>query len=182
MAQILYSSSTTKFSNVQLHVLNVILVVWSELYFHLKYCCAFKFKVYIKPDRIWDTLLTSKMGVFATIGFCKVIFCRFILYTQCLFCVSLLLVLFRSRWFHLQASEMILFGTIATANVAFYWAMLLQAQLLPTSFLFFVSLSCWVYLVSGDFTFFQMVPTHFSLFLVLSCTLQDTCTTFLLFL
>ena len=100
-------------------------------------CSAFLFKVYINPNRIWDTLMTSKMELFPTTGFCKVILCRFmILYTH--YCpMSVLLVPFCCRCFHRKTSEMVLLLTIAIANVVFYWAMLLRAQFLPTNFFFF---------------------------------------------
>ena len=38
---------------------------------------------------------------------------------------SQLLVIFRSRWYHLQKSEMVHFVTIAIDNILFYWAMFL---------------------------------------------------------
>ena len=46
-------------------------------------CLSCLLKVHIKHSRIWDTLPTSKMELFETIGICKVIFCRLMmLYTQ----------------------------------------------------------------------------------------------------
>ena len=61
---------------------------------------------YMKHSRIWDTLPTSKMELFVTIGIYKVIFCR--LMTQyspmsAFVCVSSLPAPFCSRWFHLQS-------------------------------------------------------------------------------
>ena len=92
-----------------------------------------------------------------------------ILYTQ--YCpmsafiyVSSLLVLYRSRWFHLQTSEMVVFVTIAIANVVFYWVMVLHAQFIPMNFLFFVSVRCWVHLVTGGSTLFEFAAGSFSLF------------------
>ena len=41
------------------------------------------------------------------------------------------------RWFHLQASEMVLFVTITIPNIVFYWAMVLHVQFLPMNFFFF---------------------------------------------
>ena len=81
-------------------------------------CCAFLFKVYIRPNRIQDTVPTSKMELFVKIGIYKLIFCR-LLYTQhcpvSFLCVSPLLFPFRSRCFQQQISEMVLFVTIAIA-------------------------------------------------------------------
>ena len=60
----------------------------------------------MKHSRIWDTLPTSKMELFVTIGIYKVILCR--LMTQyspmsAFVCVSSLPAPFCSRWFHLQS-------------------------------------------------------------------------------
>ena len=80
----------------------------------------------MKHSRIWDTLPTSKMELFVIIGIYKVIFCRLmILYTQycpmsVFICVSSLPAPFCSKWFKLQASEMVSFVTITIANVVFY--------------------------------------------------------------
>ena len=55
-------------------------VHWKQM---VKSCFAFLSKVYIKYSRISDTLPTSKMELFVTIGIFKVICCRLmILYTQ----------------------------------------------------------------------------------------------------
>ena len=115
-----------------------------------------------------------------------------VLHYECPFlCVSLLLVPFRPRWFHLQTSEMLHFVTIAIATVIFNWAMVLYAQFFPMNFLFFVSFCCWVHLVpggsslfkvvpacsiwlqliAGGFSSFQVVPACSRSFLVLICTL-----------
>ena len=51
-------------------------------------------------------------------------------------CVSSLLVLFRSRWFHLQISQILLFVKVTIAKVVFYWAMMLHAQILPMNIVF----------------------------------------------
>ena len=69
------------------------------LFFYLIY-------IYMKHSRIWDTLPTSKMELFVTIGIYKVILCR--LMTQyspmsAFVCVSSLPAPFCSRWFHLQS-------------------------------------------------------------------------------
>ena len=80
-----------------------------------------------------DILLTYKMELFVTICLFKVTFCRLMIsYIQycpmsIFSCVSLLLVPFRCRWFHLKTSEMVLFVTIAIPNAVFYWAMVLHA-------------------------------------------------------
>ena len=112
-----------KILNVQFRMLpqqlsaNLIFVKRSLL-FYLKY-------IY-ETSRIWDTLPTSKMELFMTIGIYKVIFCRLtILYTHycsmsVFICVNSLSALFCSRWFNLQASEMVLFATVTIANVVFY--------------------------------------------------------------
>ena len=100
-----------------------------------------------------------------------------ILYTQ--YCpmsvfiyVSSLLVPFRSRWFHLQTSEMVLFVAIAIANVVFYWVMVLHAQFLPMKFLFFVPVRCWVHLATGGSTLFELAPGSSSLFqMVPACSI-----------
>ena len=112
--------------------------------FSLRGVLLFLFKVYTKQSRIWVTLATSKMELFVTIGICKVIFCRLVLYTQ--YCpmivfisVSSLLVPFCSRSFHRQTPEMVLFVTLTNANVPFYLTMVWHIQLLPVNFLFFVS-------------------------------------------
>ena len=61
-------------------ITNVILVALLE---PCKICSTFLFEVYIKQSQIGDTLPTSKMEIFVTIGICKVISCRLIiLYTQ----------------------------------------------------------------------------------------------------
>ena len=101
-----------------------------------------------------------------------------IFYTQyCLIsvfiCVNSLLAPFRSRWFHLQTSEMELFVTITIANVRFYWTMMLHVQFLPMNFLSLcqfidasISLqavpacSRWFQLFVGGFSSFQVVLAH----------------------
>ena len=119
------------------------------------------FKVYIKQSRIWETLSTSKMELFVTLVICKVIFCRLmILYMQycpmsVFICVSLLLVPYCSRWFHLQTSELVLLITMAT--VVFYWAMTLHVQFLPINFLVFL---CQFITNPSCYRWFQIVPTH----------------------
>ena len=52
-------------------------------------------------------------------------------------CISSLPAPFCSWWFHLQASEMMLFVTITIPNIVFYWAMVLHVQFLPMNFFFF---------------------------------------------
>ena len=130
-------------------------------------------------SRIWDTFPTSKMEHFLTIGIYIVIFCRLMIsYTldspmSLYICVSLLLVPYCSRWFHLQASEMVLFITITIANVLFYWAMMLHVQFLPMKFFLLcqfvtesislqVSGSRWFQVVLGSSSSFQMVPARSS--------------------
>ena len=82
------------------------------------------------------------------IDVCKVIFFRLMIrYTQysrtsVIICVSSLLVPFCSRWFHLQASEMVPCVTITIANAVFYWVMVLHIQFLSMNFLFFVLVRC----------------------------------------
>ena len=89
---------------------------------------------------------------------------RTVLPYECLFGISLLLVPFRSRWFHLQLSEMVIFVTIAIANVVFYWAVLLHAVSSYEFLVFYVnsllslSRSRWFHLVPGGFNSFQVVP------------------------
>ena len=141
-----------------------------------KNCFAFLFKIYVKQSQIWDTLPTSKMKLFVTIGLCKIIFCRLmILYTQycpmsVLICVSLLLVSLRSEWFHLQTSEMVLFVKNNYCQCWILLVMVLQPQFLPTNFLFFVLVRCWIQLVPGVSSSFQVIPAWSSFFLVLGCT------------
>ena len=144
----------------------------------------------MKHSRIWDTLPTSKMELFVTIGIYKVIFFRLmILYTQCssmsvficdcnwtrtqnhlirkrtlnhlakfvFICVSSLQSLFCSRWFHIQAFEMVFFVTITIANVVFYWAMVLHVQFFPMNFFFlcqFVAESISLQVVPGSSSLF----------------------------
>lgn len=93
---------------------------------------------------------------------------------ECFFCVSLLLVPFHSRWFHLETSEMVFFATIAILNIDFYWAMALYAQSCPINFMFFISVCCWVHLVSGGSTLFQVVPLCFRWFQLI----QGSCSSF----
>lgn len=76
-------------------------------------------------------------------------------YERLVNCASLLLVPSNSKRFHLQTSEMQLFMTIAIANVAFCWAMVLQVQLLPVGFLFFYVTS---FLCPAYYRYFQVVP------------------------
>ena len=78
---------------------------------------------------------------------------------ECLFFVTLILVPFCSRWLQLQTCKMVLFATTAIANVVFYWVMVVSTQFCPMNFLFFVSVHCWVHLVSGGSTLFQIAPT-----------------------
>ena len=140
------------------------LMLLHELY---ESCFAFLFEEYIKQSQIWDTLPTSKMELFVTIGICKVISCRLmILYIQycpmnVFICVNPLLVSLHSRWFYLQTSEMMLFVTITIANVVFYCAMLLDVQFLPMNLLFFVSVRCRVHRVTDGSTLSQVVPPCF---------------------
>ena len=80
-----------------------------------------------------------------------------ILYTQyfpmsVFICVSLL-VSFRSRWFHLQTSEMVLFLTVTIASVLLYWAMVLHAVF---SYEFLVFLCQFI----AESILFQVVPAH----------------------
>ena len=140
----------------------------------------------MKHSRIWDTLLISNVELFVTIGIYKVIFCRlmtsYIPYSpmSVFICVSSLLVPFCSRWFHLQALEMMFFVTITIANVVFYWVMVLHVQFLPMNLFFFcVSLlmnqtcsrlfqvvpvhSRWFQLILGSSSSLQVVPTCSSL-------------------
>ena len=131
-----------------------------------KSCFAFFSKVY--HSRIWDTLPTSKMEFFVTIGIYKVLFCRLmILYTQ-YSCISVFIFVsslpapFRSRWFHLQASEMVFFVTITFANVVFYWVMVLHVQFLSINFFFFLCQSV------AESISLQVVPGNSSLFKVVS--------------
>ena len=126
------------------------------------------------------------MEFFVTIGIYKVLFCRLmILYTQ-YSCISVFIFVsslpapFRSRWFHLQASEMVFFVIITFANVVFYWVMVLHVQFLPIIFFFFFCVSpllspslyrwfqvipaCsrWFQLVLGSSSSFQVVPARSS--------------------
>ena len=132
----------------------------------------FYLSVYIRQSKIRDTLPTSKMELLVTIGICKVICSRLmILYTQCCLmgffvCVSWLLVPFRRGWFHLQTSEIVLFVKITIAKVVFYWAMVSIAQFLPINLLFFVSVRCWVHLVTSVSSLLQVVPVRCSSFLL----------------
>ena len=104
------------------------------------------------------------MELFLTIGVCKVMFCRLMVFYRqycpmsVFVCVSSLLVPFYSKWFHLQTSEMVLFVTITIANVVFFWAMVLHVQFLPMNFMFFVTVHCWFHLVPGGSSSFQLVP------------------------
>ena len=169
--------------NVLLHVLNVTLVVLHEPYdscfaflfevLHKPYdsCLAFLFEVSIKQSQIWDTLPTSKMELSLIKHIFKVISCRLmILYTQyCpmsfFICLSLQ-VSFCSRWFHLQTSKMVLFGTITIANVVFY--LVIELHMVPSyEFLIFSVIPFWVHLVTGGSTLFQVVPGSSSLFQVI---------------
>ena len=144
----------------------------------------------IKETQIWDTLGTSKMELFVTIGICKVISCRLImLYTQ--YCpmsvfiwVSSLLVPFNFRWLHLQPSEMVVLVTTTVANIVFYWTMVLHAHFFPMKFLFFVSVLCWIHLVTDNSTLFQVVPGSSTLFQGDSSSFQlvSVCSTWFQFL
>ena len=111
-----------------------------------------------------------------TIGICKAIpFTLMIFYTQycpmtVFICDRSLLVLFRPRRFHLQASKMMLFVIITVARVVFCWTMVLLAQFLLMKFLFFVSIRCRVHLVTGGSNLFQVVVGSSCLFqVVLAC-------------
>ena len=153
--------------NVLLHVLNVILVVLHEPY---DSCLAFLFEISIKQSQIWDTLRTSKMELFLIKHIFKVISCRLmILYTHyCpmsfFICLSLQ-VSFCSRWFHLQTSKMVLFGTITIANVVFYQVIELHA-ISSYEFIIFSVIPFWVHLVTGGSTLLQVVRGSSSLFQV----------------
>ena len=133
----------------------------------------------MKHSRIWDTFPTSNMEPFLSIGIYIVIFCRLMIsYTldssmSLFICVSLLLVPYCSRWFHLQASEMVLFITITIANVVLYGAMMLHVQFLPVNVFLLcqfvtesislqVSGSRWFQAVLGSSSSFQMVPARSS--------------------
>ena len=134
--------------------------------------CFFIKSIYMKHSRIWDTLPTFKMELFMTTAIYKVIFCRLMsLYAQyssmsVLICVSSLLASFCPRWFHLQASEMVLFVTITIANVVFYWEMVLHVKFLPMDFSFllcqFAAESISLHVVPGSSSLFQVVPAHSS--------------------
>ena len=132
----------------------------------------FYLSVYIRQSKICDTLPTSKMELLVAIGICKVICSRLMtLYTQCclmgfFICVSWLLVPFCRGWFHLQTSEMVLFVKITIAKFVFYWTMVSIAQFLPINLLFFVSVRCWVHLVTSVSSLLQVVPVRCSSFLL----------------
>ena len=132
----------------------------------------FYLSVYIRQSKICDTLPTSKMELLVAIGICKAICSRLmILYTQCclmgfFICVSWLLVPLRRGWFHLQTSEMVLFVKITIAKFVFYWTMVSIAQFLPINLLFFVSVRCWVHLVTSVSSLLQVVPVRCSSFLL----------------
>ena len=132
----------------------------------------FYLSVYIRQSKICDTLPTSKMELLVAIGICKVICSRLmILYTQCclmgfFICVSWLLIPLRRGWFHLQTSEMVLFVKITIAKFVFYWTMVSIAQFLPINLLFFVSVRCWVHLVTSVSSLLQVVPVRCSSFLL----------------
>ena len=132
----------------------------------------FYLSVYIRQSKICDTLPTSKMEFLVAIGICKAICSRLmILYTQCclmgfFICVSWLLVPLRRGWFHLQTSEMVLFVKITIAKFVFYWTMVSIAQFLPINLLFFVSVRCWVHLVTSVSSLLQVVPVRCSSFLL----------------
>ena len=81
-----------------------------------------------------------------------------VLFYKSLFCVSLLLVPFRSRWFHLQKSEMVLFVTIAIAKCCIVLGNAITHTVYSYKLsCFFVSICCWVYLVPCGFNSFQVV-------------------------
>ena len=138
----------------------------------------------MKHSWIWDTLATSKMELFVTIGIYKVIFCRLmILYTQyssmsVFICVSSLSAPFCSRWFHLQ---MVFVVAKTIANLVFYWGMVLHVQFLPMNF-FFVCVSSllspycyrWFQVVPARSRQFHLVPGGSSLFLLLVRTKMAT--------
>ena len=150
--------------------------------------CTFLFKVYIKPNRISDTLLMSKMELFATISFCKVIFCRFkILYKQ--YCpVSVFFVSARYwfqfvprdfTWKHLRwcflRQQLLL---MLYSNGQFYCthSFLLRVscflcQFVAESISFQVVLPCsrWLQFVPGSSSLFQLVPGIFNSFKLVPC-------------
>ena len=133
--------------------------------FSLKVIVFFLFKIYIKQSQIWDTLPTFKIEIFVTIVICTVILAWYCTHSIALwvsFLCQLVLVPFHSRWFHLKISEMLLFVTIAIANVVFFWAMVFHTQFLPMN-LFFMSVQCWVNLVPGGSSWFQLIH-HFSMY------------------
>ena len=68
------------------------------------------------------------------------------------------------RWFHLQASEMVLFVTITIANVVFYWEMVLHVKFLSMDFSF---LLCQF---AAESISLRVVPGSSSSFLLLVCT------------
>ena len=75
-------------------------------------CSAFLFKVYINPNRIWDTLMTSKMELFPTIGFCKVILCRFMISVQSVAeSISFQMISPCSRRFRTRYFQLVLHGS-----------------------------------------------------------------------
>ena len=124
----------------------------------------FLFKVYIKQGWFWDTLPTSKMELFVIVG--KVIFCRLVIfytryYPMSIFSfVSSLLVRLCSRWFHLQASEMVL---IVTITIVFCWAMVYTAHTVSsyeflTFWCQFDAQSISLQMVPGSFGSFQLGP------------------------
>ena len=103
------------------------------------------------------------MKLFVTLGVYEVVFWRLmILYTQ--YCsmsvfiyVSSLPASFCSRWFHLQASEMVFFVTLTIANVLFYWALVLHVHFFPMNFFFSV---CQFFPESISLQVFQVVPAR----------------------
>ena len=116
-----------------------------------------------------------------------------ILYTQ--YCPMSVFFVSAHCWFH-SVPEMVLFVTIAIANVFILLGNAIACTVFSYEFLVFctnllLSLSLskwfspsfrWFQFVPGSYSWFQVVPTHFRLFLTLVCALQDMCAAFLLLL
>ena len=81
----------------------------------------------MKHSRIWDTLSTSKLKIFVTIGIYNVIFLNECLYL-CQFVTGFILPQV------IPASETVFFVTITIANLIFYWAIVLHVQFLFMNF------------------------------------------------
>ena len=148
-------------------------------------CFSLLMKVYIKQSEICDTLPRFKMGLFPTIGICKVIICRLmILYTKsaCYWFHSIL------TCFHLKTSEKVLFVTIAIAYAVFYWIMASHTEFFSMNFLLlcqFVSehillqvappCSSWFQIIVVRLRWFLLVPDGSSLFLVVPAPSVCSC-------